>query len=223
MPSLVIKGTVSCCSGRGPPSPDGLGPRPLSPFKVSNKSPKANPAEAILTSSNEDVSELRAIFVDEDASGDEDDQAKAKSSSKLRALLLGSKSDDSDFFEHIKPKTSSATLNAVTQKLKKHLPKEETISKRHSRSSIGTVEEVERRAELRRLRRKRIQEELSNEDIYDDDAKSLSSIADITSCSGVGSRGSCVPGKYVRLPALSFPRLSSHQLPTLDTYVHALS
>ena len=46
-----------------------------------------------------------------------------KGSSKLRALLLGAKSDDSDFFEHIKPETSSVTLKAVTQKLKKHLSK----------------------------------------------------------------------------------------------------
>jgi hypothetical protein len=224
MPSLVIKSTVNCCSGRDPLSPEGLGPRPLSPFKASNKNLKIDPADPILTSSNEDVSELRAIFIDDeqDASDDEDDRAKAKSSSKLRALLLGSKSEESNFFEHIKPKTSYTTLKAATQKLKKLLSKEETNSKRHSRCSIGAVEEVEPRAELRRLRRKRIQEELSNEGIYDDDVKSLSSIVDITSSSCIGSPRSWVPGECVRLPALSSPTLPAQGQSTLDTYVHSL-
>jgi len=223
MPSLVIKSTANCCSGCDPPSPEGLGPRPLSPFKVSNKNLEVNPADPILTSSNEDVSELRAIFIDDeqDASDEEDDQAKVRSSSRLRAFLLGSKPDGSDFSEYIKSKTNFTTLKEATQKLKKHLSKEETNSQRHSGSSIGTVEELERRAELRRLRRKRIQEELSNEGIYDDDAKSLSSIVDITWSSGIGSPRSWVPGECVQLPALSLPTMSAQGHPTLDTmFIH---
>ena len=39
--------------------------------------------------------------------------------------------------------------------------------------ALRREEEIERRAELRRFRQKRIEDELSN-DIYDDDAKSLS-------------------------------------------------
>jgi hypothetical protein len=79
--------------------------------------------------------------------------------------------------EQIRPKKSSHTLKAVTERLKKHLSIESALAKRHSKSSIGTTEEeIERRSELRRIRQRRIQEELSNESIYDDDAKSLSSL-----------------------------------------------
>lgn len=87
--------------------------------------------------------------------------------------------DKSDEFNRgrIKPMNSSSTLRTVKERLKKRFSRDSALSKRHSRSSIGTSEEeIERRAELRRIRQKRIQEELSNEGIYDDDAKSLSTI-----------------------------------------------
>ncbi len=77
--------------------------------------------------------------------------------------------------EEIKAKKSIISLKAVADKLKKRLSRESGGStKRHSRSSVGTTEEeAERRAELRRWRQKRIQEELSSEEVYDEDAKSL--------------------------------------------------
>lgn len=106
-------------------------------------------------------------------------------------------------------KKASSTLSTVKNRLKKHLSKDSgiTTSKRHSRASVGTSEaEIERRAELRRIRHKRIQEELSNEGIYDDDAKSLSTL-DAATSSGLQERALWIPRESLTLPVLALPSL----------------
>jgi hypothetical protein len=165
-----------------------------------------------------EAAELRPIF---EEMGSET-EVKQHSARKLRTLLLGDKSDTDEEWDHIKPKKSSSTLNAVKQKLKKHLSRESALGKRRSISSVGTTEEeVERRAELRRIRHKRIKEELSNEASYDEDAKSLSSIVDADISLAHTSQSSWVPGEALPLPrlltpALAYPSLPFPELPPLQ-------
>ena len=127
---------------------------------------------------------------------------------KLRALLEGDKSDADDVSRQVDARHSSSTLNVVKQKLKKHLSRDSALSKRHSRSSVGTSEEeIERRAELRRIRERRIREELSNEGLYDDDAKSISSVPETTMPSGKLNLALWVPGDTIPFQALATPML----------------
>ncbi|PBP21703.1 hypothetical protein BUE80_DR007603 [Diplocarpon rosae] len=162
---------TSCCTGRAPPSPDCVPSRPVIPGTSAKRSQDHIPSWISV-----DTTELRAIFEDTMPS----DPCRAnhithKSSAKFREILEGDKEVETDTeSELIRTKRSSGTLKAVTQKLKKHLSKEDGVSKRLSRASIGTSEEeIGRRAELRRIRERRIREELSNEGVYDEDAKSL--------------------------------------------------
>lgn len=61
-------------------------------------------------------------------------------------------------------RSASSTLQLVRTHLRRHIS-QDSLSKRKSRSAVGSSqEEIERRAELKRLRHKRIQEELSSED-----------------------------------------------------------
>ena len=150
-------------------------------------------------------------------------KVKKSKSAKLRALLEGDDSEHEHEHQRIQAKQSSSTLSVVKNKLKKTLPGELIVSKRHSRSSVGTSEEeIERRAELRRIRQKRIQDELSNEGIYDEDAKSLSTVTGAADSSlGKKSRNPWLAGDVLPLPHLSplalalpaypFPKLSSLQ------------
>ncbi|PHH63278.1 hypothetical protein CDD81_6135 [Ophiocordyceps australis] len=75
--------------------------------------------------------------------------------------------DGMDFDEQdndsLSAKPSAGTLDVVRIKLAKHLP-QDTETKRQSRTAVGhSEEELARRAELRRIRQKRIQDELSKE------------------------------------------------------------
>lgn len=193
--------SAACCLSRHPPSPDGVAPRPAvaSPpiFKLNAKSQESFPAwsSGSRLSKREDAAAIQAIF-EEDKSSIDDEHDKTVS------------------------KKSSSTLSAVKNRLKKHLSKDSEItnSKRHSRASIGTSEEIERRAELRRIRHKRIQEELSQEGVYDEDAKSLSTVnapvgpvgPDI---SGRQKRASWTPGDSLPLPELALPALAPPESP----------
>lgn len=137
-------------------------------------------------------------------------------------LALSDPSDSDKDSVQIKSKISSSALQVVSKKLKKHLSKDLTVNKRHSRSSVGTSEEeVERRAELRRIRQLRIQEELELEGIRpDDDANSISSMITSPSLPPTArqTHQSWTPGSFVpppllmppvlQLPKLSFPHLS---------------
>ncbi len=173
-----------------------------------------------------ETSQLRAILEEEVADrASEVPQVEHKGGTLFEKSLEHDDYSDSDKDSaKVKSKKSSGTLNAVARKLKKHLSRDSALSKRHSRSSVGTSEEeVERRAELRRIRRKRIQEELSNEGIYDDDAKSVSSVAVAPTPPPTAkkSHSSWTPGDFVPLPlftppALSLPKLSYPHLSPLD-------
>jgi hypothetical protein len=135
---------------------------------------------------------------------------------KLAAILEGDKSDSDIEMKSMKitDKKSSNTLKSVTKRLKKRLSRDSALSKRHSRSSVGTSEEeIDRRAELRRIRERRIREELSNEGVYDDDAKSISSLVCGQTTSDRKSPRSWVPGDYIPLPALTPPDLPYPAIP----------
>ena len=118
-----------------------------------------------------------------------------------------------------KAKKSSGSLVSVKGRLRKHLSRELKIPRRRSRSSVGTSEEgIERRAELRRIRQKRIQDELSSEFGYDSDAKSLQTITGVDSAgedggslrpSECGPRFPATQSPSRLTPALSSPSLMS--------------
>lgn len=232
MPSRANRSSVNCCTSRTPPSPDGEPSRPtVSPSKPlpSTQSPAkavpvSNDTEVVIGAATENVElELGPIFEDDIAKAAAGEPAftpvRQASTFKLRGLLLGDKSDTDDEWEHIKPRKSASTLSAVKQKLRKHLSRETTLAKRRSISSVGTTdEEIERRAELKRIRHKRIQLELSNEASYDEDAKSLSSIADADTTLGTTINSSWKPGESIPLPRLLSPSLSYPALSTIPAY-----
>lgn len=195
--------STACCLSRHPPSPDGVSPRPavLSPplFKLNAEHQEAIPgswSSGSHLSKPEDAAAIQAFFEDD-------------------------KSDHRIEHDKAVSKKPSSTLSAVKNRLKKHLSRDSGIAtnpKRLSRASVGTSEEeIERRAELRRIRHKRIQEELSQEGIYDDDAKSLSTVdAPVgPSPSRMQKRGSWHSGDPLPLPALDLPVLGSAELPPL--------
>ncbi|TVY87365.1 hypothetical protein LAWI1_G007408 [Lachnellula willkommii] len=207
-----FRSNSNCCFRRKPPSPDAFPPRlVVSKAPVSPRDPKVSWTET-------EAAEMRAIFEE----GDKDTEAeivqvKHNSTKRLKAILLGEDSDNDANSEMLNAKrNNSSALTAVTQKLKQHLSRE-GLSKRRSKSSVGTSEgEVERRAELRRIRHKRIQEELSNEGLYDDDARSLDSGPDAhasTQSHLPPSRFSWSPSQVPSLPSLSPPSLESLTLP----------
>lgn len=187
--------STACCLSRHPPSPDGDAPRPAvssPPFFKLNASQEVFPASwssGSRLSKPEDAAAIEAIF-EEDKSDQRVEHAKTVS------------------------KKPSSTLSAVKSRLKKHLSRDSGIvpnPKRLSRASVGTSEEeIERRAELRRIRQKRIQEELSQEGIYDDDAKSLSTVDAPVAPSPfrIRKRGSWHSGDPLPSPALAPPELA---------------
>lgn len=149
--------SANCCLNRRPSSPDCPPSRPILRRHFGVRASVLEPALPCTSTTSrlskpEDIAALQAIFESE----------RSSTESERRRVIS---------------KDSSNTLNTVKQKLKKHLSRDSEGSKRLSRSSVGTSEEeIERRAELRRIRQKRIRDELSIEGVYDDDATSLPSI-----------------------------------------------
>ncbi|KAK6604923.1 hypothetical protein H4I96_05505 [Botrytis cinerea] len=85
--------------------------------------------------------------------------------------------DEDEMRQEVKQILSSNTLKSVKTRLMKTFSRESGIAKADKRRSIGpSQEEVERRKELRRIRQKRIEEELSYDDGYDEDAQSMSTV-----------------------------------------------
>jgi hypothetical protein len=149
--------------------------------------------------------------------------SKPEDAAVLQAIFEDDRTNRGTERDGVVSKRSSVALDAVTiskikNRLKKHLSTESVfVSKRNSRSSVGTSEEeVERRAELRRIRHKRIQDELSNEGIYDEDAKSISTTGAAADVSpgeqGAGGRSpglpDWIPGQNIPLPELDLPLLT---------------
>ncbi|KAG9242612.1 hypothetical protein BJ878DRAFT_577269 [Calycina marina] len=195
-PSFTVMGLVRCCISRAPSSPDGLHPRPVeirSPPVHRSSRRVSLPSSNLTTSplSNpKDAADLHAIFEDDNSSitGDE-----------VRS----------------RPRKGSSKAYTVAERLKRRLSRDfgnTESSKRHSRSSVGSSEEeVERRAELRRIRQRRIEHELSNE-IYDDDARSLSTIPGGITPVDQNSRASRHV-EYLPTPSLTPPDLTFPSLP----------
>jgi hypothetical protein len=214
MPSTRGKKSSTCCVGRDPPSPDGPPPRPAtSAVRCERRVSK----DHVPSWTAADRAQLQAIFENTTTSLSEvRRQQKSNDKGKLVAMLEGDKSEtDTEVkFEEIQTKKSSSTLKAVAQRLKKRLSKGSELSERHSRSSVGTSEEeIERRAELRRIRERRIREELSNEGVYDEDAKSVSSMAGAHTSSDKRDSHMWIPGDYIPSPALTRPTLPYPALP----------
>lgn len=227
--SCSFKASASCCIGRSPPSPDGDAPRPAPSATRPKTGMRLVSKDHIPTWRTVGPSELRAILEEEAPTDAEQLQhLRHKGTAVFREMLALEDDSESDKDSiKVKSKKSSNTLKAVTQKLKKHLSRESALNKRHSRSSVGTSEEeVERRAELKRIRQKRIQEELSQEGDLDDDAKSISSVAVMltppqTTQKNDHHHSSWTPGQFVPLPlltppALPLPRLSFPHLSPLE-------
>ncbi|KUJ12083.1 uncharacterized protein LY89DRAFT_221629 [Mollisia scopiformis] len=226
--SCTFNASASCCISRNPPSPDGEPSRPAPATARPKPGIRMLSKDHIPTWKTIQPSELRAIFEEEASNGAEQMQGvRHKGTAVFREMLALEDDSESDKDSvKVKPKKSSNTLIAVTRKLKKHLSRESALNKRHSRSSIGTSEEeVERRAELRRIRQKRIQEELSHEGHFDDDAKSISSeaifVAPTPPPTAKKSHSPWTPGTFVPLPlltppALPLPRLSFPHLSPLE-------
>ncbi|TGO23571.1 hypothetical protein BPAE_0128g00230 [Botrytis paeoniae] len=181
-------GSSTCCTSRQPPSPDAVSPRPvrspsLTPVNTLRKSPRKTSnlrigelQTQVTTWSSatrmEDTTEIRAVFEGE-CSPDSDKENEI-------VVVAEGDSDDGDEDERrleVKPMLSSNTLKSVKSRLIKTFSREPGIAKADKRRSIGTSqEEVERRKELRRIRQKRIEEELSYDDEYDEDAQSTSTV-----------------------------------------------
>ncbi|QSZ31555.1 hypothetical protein DSL72_001122 [Monilinia vaccinii-corymbosi] len=182
-------GSSACCTSRQPPSPDAVSPRPMrspsvTPANTLRKSPRkaSNPRiEELQTqvhswssgTKTEHGTEIRAIF---------EGQCFSDSDKENEIVVVNEgESDEDDEDERrqeVKPMISSNTLKSVKSRLKKTFSRESGITRKNDkRRSIGTSEEeVERRKELRRLRQKRIEEELSYDDRYDEDAQSMSTV-----------------------------------------------
>jgi len=196
---LVTMSSKGCCMSRKPPSPDGLAPRHVPARFPQGSAPtpprgRQIPLQYFLSlssdsplSKQEDIAELQAIF--------EDDKSSTEGGQNC-----------------VRAKKSSSTITSVKNRLKKHLSRE-LRSKRHSKSSIGTSDDSERRAELRRFRQKRIQEELSNEGVYDSDAKSLSSMAGVFTYADKDNQTIWISGGHSPLPALVSAKLPISDLP----------
>ena len=226
MPSKDGKSSASCCTSRTPPSPDGDPPRPAVSLSKSQNQQMGEIVSSGSTGAAE-AAELRPIFeanpFDTEAEKDKAiGEVKVAISSKFRTVLLGDKVDADGEWEQMKPRKSTNTLNAVKHIIKKRLSRESALAKRRSVSSVGTTEEeVERRAELKRIRHKRIKEELSNEASYDEDAKSISSVAEGDTTRGPTVNASWVLGDPLPLPhllgpSLSYPELPYPELPLLE-------
>lgn len=181
-------GSSICCTNRQPPSPDAVSPRPvrspsITPANTLRKSPRkasnlriGEPKTQVPTWSSatktDDGTEIRAIF-----------EGQCFPDSDKEIEIVAANEEDSDENEEdqrqqeVKPMISSNTLKSVKSRLKKTFYRESGTTKNDKRRSIGTSEEeVERRKELRRLRQKRIEEELSYDDEYDEDAQSMSTV-----------------------------------------------
>lgn len=93
--------------------------------------------------------------------------SKPEDAAELQAIF---KNDNYD----LRVSPASNRLGAVKSRLRKHLSRDSALSQRRPRSSVGNSEkEVARREELKRIRKKRIQDELGDSRVYDEDAHSL--------------------------------------------------
>ncbi|TGO57427.1 hypothetical protein BOTNAR_0201g00130 [Botryotinia narcissicola] len=181
-------GSSTCCTSRQPPSPDAVSPRPvrspsLTPVNTLRKSPRKT--------SNFRIGELQTQFTAWSSATKMEDTTDIKAvsegecfhdSDKENEIVVVGEADSDDDSENerrqgVKPMLSSNTLKSVKSRLIKTFSREPGIVKADKRKSIGTSqEEVERRKELRRIRQKRIEEELSYDDGYDEDARSTNTV-----------------------------------------------
>ena len=227
MPPLSDHSSIICCTSRQPPSPDGLSPRfAKSPRKYPTKSPQQLPDDApklhLSSVSSLDVAELQFMGIADDISEAKSTDYEPKPiGTTLEALDL----ETGDAPNPIKARLSLVSLNfkQVSKNLKKHLARDPALDKRRSRSSVGhSEEEIERRAELRRIRQKRIEEELSHESIYGDDEESSVAVTDDATKDqtphALETQSSPESSKrpQLSLPVLSLPKLGLPRLAPLS-------
>ncbi|KAF7905147.1 uncharacterized protein EAF01_005668 [Botrytis porri] len=181
-------GSSTCCTSRQPPSPDTVSPRPvrspsLTPVNTLRKSPRKESNLRIgelqttvttwgSATKMEDTTETRAVL---------EEQCSPESDKENEIVVVNEGDSDDDDGDkrrqEVKLMLSSNTLKSVKSRLIKTFSREPGITKTDKRKSVGTSqEEVERRKELRRIRQKRIEEELSYDNGYDEDAQSMSTM-----------------------------------------------
>lgn len=184
----VKMGSSTCCTSRQPPSPDAVSPRPV-------RSPSLTPVNTLRNSpretSNFRIGELQTQVTAWSSATKMEDKTEVKAvsegerspdSDKENEIVVVDENDSDDDDEderrqEVKPMLSSNTLKSVKSRLIKTFSREPGIAKADKRKSIGTSqEEIERRKELRRIRQKRIEEELSYDNGYDEDAQSTSTV-----------------------------------------------
>lgn len=86
---------------------------------------------------------------------------------QLGQLVVTDDFDSDDEVEPVVPNKSNSTLQLVKTRIRRHIS-QETLGRGKGRSAVGSSEEeVARRAELKRLMHKRIQEELRSEESRD--------------------------------------------------------
>ena len=163
---------ANCCISNMSSSPNSLAPRP---FQLQASSGSLLPSSQYYNSSSHRLSSSSTVL----------HLSTAEDIAELQAIFEEDKLLNASGNHFPKSKGSSGNLVNIKDRLKKHLSIELKIHKHHSRSSVRTSDEgIERRAELRRIRQRRIQQELSNEFRYDSDAKSLPTIAGVDFTSG---------------------------------------
>ncbi|KAI1005049.1 hypothetical protein K3495_g3169 [Podosphaera aphanis] len=198
--------SYNCCISSGnPPSPNTLAPRMVTSLRIfrdhSSKGKKIelwSATNVIEGSEATKASVLSRIFR----------RIKPKRKNPLEILLEeNAKSDKDNDIKQVEHKFSS-TLRAVAGRIKEHIRIESTLGSRESLQSIGTSnEDIERRAELRRLRKQRIRDELSRESQYDIDAKSIPSTVDGLGISILGLDLSKSTPQNFRYPVLNSTEL----------------
>jgi len=208
MPGLANRRNKVCCLAREPPSPDALSPRPASAkfhdkygsvdkYYLKDTSSIVSPPITQATAS--DLVSLQVISsrrCSADVSADEH-------------TLRDNNPDHINQLHRSRLSLSSLNLAVLKKNLRKHLSKDSGILKRRSQSSIGqSEEEVGRRAELRRIRQKRIEAEMSDA-FYETDLESSETIA----TSGAQDKPAWVAGSTLSLLKLDLPAL---EMPTLD-------
>lgn len=221
MPSVSNSSSIICCTAREPPSPDGLSPRPaISPIKLT-RIPRHRPQQYPSNHGSKELFEsLSSLGLAEIHSAippvDLLDTA-GKGLPLVHQDLPANSDDDQDdvliSVDKIKPVRSQISLNGlnlqnVKRNLKKHLSRNSLLLKRRSRSTVGqSEEEIERRAELKRIRHKRIEEELSH-GFYETDVESA-----VLLTPGTTKHEDCrATGSVLSLPSLGDPQPISSSL-----------
>ncbi|KAK3955879.1 hypothetical protein QBC32DRAFT_375660 [Pseudoneurospora amorphoporcata] len=184
--------TVFCCCGV-PRPPKTATPSTLSPknqtAKPSGALPAVPPHARLPVAGPLTSNPVIAIPLSVDAHRDSSSNSKSGTSLQLATSsvivpigpadlsdLVVEDSDDDLQGRPTEPSKSTSTLQVVKENIRRHLS-QDSLPKKKSRSAVGSShEEIQRRAELKRLMHKRIQEELRIEQSHERSQSEVSSV-----------------------------------------------